>query len=128
MMFKEVGRRFEGIERFDESKLCLVDRPNVLMDMETLISTVNTVVKNTCVEKYKYDKKALDILLDANSEYINYLVSSKKLRVDKSALYHFAAIFEAACRYYRTHFDNININLYDSVIKGMKEFIAEIKL
>ena len=128
-MFREVNeRRFEGIERFDECDLCLVDRPNVLMNLNELTTTVNTVVKNTCVEKYKYDVKAIDILLDSNSEYINYLVDSKKLRVDKRALYHFAAIFEAACRHYRFHFDNINKNLFDSVIKGMKEFIAEIKL
>lgn len=127
-MFREIGRNFEGIEVFNERDLCLVDRPNVLMNLNELITTVNTAVKNTCVEKYKYDVKALDILLDSNSEYINYLVDSKKLRVDKRAICHFAAIFEAACRHYRAHFDNINVDLYDSVIKGMKEFVAEIKL
>ena len=98
------------------------------MNLNELITTVNTVVKNTCVKKYEYDVKALDLLLNSNSEYINYLVDSQKLRVDKKALYHFVAIFEAACRYYRAHFDNINKNLFDSVIKGMKEFVAEIKL
>ncbi len=131
-MFREIGRQMEGLNfrEVDTNyvNLVLVDRPNVYMNMDQLIKTVNTVCINTLCEKYGYDKKAVDILLNSDSGYINELIKSKKMKVDKKGLLHYAATFKAACKHYKDHFDNINKDLYDNVINGFVLFMEEIQL
>ena len=123
------GMAMEGLKfnELKESDLLTIEVDH-MMNMNELIHTVNSVVLNTCVKKFKYNDVVLDILLNEGSEYINYLLKEGKIGMNKRALKDFSKVFTLACGYYKKHFDNISKDLFNNVTNGHKLFIDEIEL